>query len=567
MASKVKVIIAERDGYELEYKEEANPDNDRIQAAGVLCSAAELLVSGGSIDPVNSGLSANEGSIYFASDGITYKKTGPGDTDWTPQNKHNQLVERDAANCHPIPAITGLSAELNLLPHYYLHAQAAENIYAGDEVSMDVNGHVQRYPATGGEGNSQFTPDTVIFHAAVFLDYNSNQGIIAWVKSGTGEIYFRTAQGNQDGTITYSTIATKVANGQVKELRVCKIDSGRAGYTWIDADGVSLGIVQNNGISSTPSLGTTRNIDNGTIVDCDLTWDDDKGNLIGVFSSGDYLYNRYCTISNTNVNSPPYDKVDMNSCHATECRCVSESQNIIATTTYNGTSYWVEAKWKKPVFGTGRYDDLTNVATKSDCTHHCGLKVQSGNILSQFKYNDKLYTYITGYSSGSTMNTPALYSDPIDGKWGDLIQTESGTGYTAILTDLNKVEIYEGTIQGEYEQSYISIFSVDSSNDTISALMFGSVFAFGIGFYAGDANKVFLVDSTATRTDHFIGVAPANITQGQSGDIDIALPIVRLPRTYPLGTMYFYGPYKYQIITPNQAVIIIESTIMQSAVL
>jgi hypothetical protein len=96
--------------------------------------------------------------------------------------------------------------------------------------------------------------------------------------------------------------------------------------------------------------------------------------------------------------------------------------------------------------------------------------------------------------------------------------------------------------------------------------MFGSVFAFGIGYNFDDSHKVYLIDSSVTRTDHFIGVCPYNVLQGQKVNVDIALPLITLPREYPPGTTYFYGPYKYQVITHNQAVIIIEATTMQSSV-
>ena len=91
--------------------------------------------------------------------------------------------------------------------------------------------------------------------------------------------------------------------------------------------------------------------------------------------------------------------------------------------------------------------------------------------------------------------------------------------------------------------------------------MFGSVFAVGaIGDYAW-ANMVILVDSSATRTDHFIAVAPTAILQGQKFKADIALPMITLPREYPPGTMYEYGPYSYQVITHNQALVILELTV------
>jgi hypothetical protein len=69
--------------------------------------------------------------------------------------------------------------DLTLVPQYLLRTTAAQDLNQGDELSMDVNGNVQKYPATGGEGNSQYTTDTVVLHAAMFLNSSTNQGIIA----------------------------------------------------------------------------------------------------------------------------------------------------------------------------------------------------------------------------------------------------------------------------------------------------------------------------------------------------------------------------------------------------
>jgi hypothetical protein len=408
-----------------------------------------------------------------------------------------------------------------------------------------------------------------VLHSAIFLNNSNNQGIIAWVKSGTTAIYVVTAQGNPDGSVSYSGLSTITTTGVPWALRTCKIDNGRAGLIFSDNNGVTLGIVGNNGISTPPSLGT-RQVLNGNVahtngVDC--VWDSGQDNLIGVYalSSNSTVYNRYCEISGNNVNSPPYGEISMTS--GSQVRCTTEGNNIIVTAINGTSSNWREAAWNKPFLSTGRYDDQTDTETLSNCSNHCGLQVQSGTILSQFEHNGNLQTYQATYSSGSSMNTPTTYGSDIPGKWGDLIKTDSGIGYTAILTSSNKVEIWEGSLTGSYELTYTSIFSVDSSNTEIQALMFGSVFAFGIGYASTDANQVFLIDSTLTRTDHFIGVAPSNILQGQKFNVDIALPLITLPREYPPGTFYHYGPYKYQVITHNQAVIIIESTTMQTSVI
>ncbi len=457
--------------------------------------------------------------------------------------------------------------DLTLVPQYLLHTMASQNLTMGDELSMDVNGDMQKYPATGGEGNSQYTSDTIVLHSAEFLNSSNNQGIIAWVNNTSlNTIYFVTAQGNSNGTISYSPVSSHTVSGNINALRLCKIDTGRAGYMWSDTGGSNMGVIQNNGTGSAPTTGTTQTLGGVSVnlgVDC--TYDPDEGNMIGVFSTSGTVYNRYCPVSGNNLNSPPKNAISMIS--GSQVRCVNEGGNVIVTSINGTTSIWREAAWNKPFFGDGAYDDQGSSKTLSNCSNHCGLQVQTGNIMSQFEYNGSIQTYTTTYSSGSSMETPTTYGNAMSGKWGDLIKTDSGIGYSTILNNSYKVEIYEGSISGTYELTYTSIFAVNSSNTEIQSLMFGTVFAFGIGYATDNANKVYLIDSSVTRTDHFIGVAPSNIIQGQRFNVDIALPMITLPREYPPGTFYNYGPYKYQVITHNQAVMIIEATTMQSAVI
>jgi hypothetical protein len=250
-----------------------------------------------------------------------------------------------------------------------------------------------------------------------------------------------------------------------------------------------------------------------------------------------------------------------------QCRCESEGNNIIITTVYNGNTKWREAAWNKPFWGTGRYDDIGSERSAFSATNHCGMQVQSGTILVQFENSGSIQTYQATYSSGNSMNTPTLYGSAMSGKFGDLIKTGSGIGYSVILTNSGILEFYEGTITGTYQLVYTSALNIGTNVSVVQALMFGSVFAVGV---LGDftwSNKVIMIDSSVTRTDHFVGVAPYNVLQGQLFNVDIALPMITLPREYPPGTFYYYGPYKYQVLTPTQAVLIIESTIMQSEVI
>jgi len=458
--------------------------------------------------------------------------------------------------------------DLTLVPQYLLDTIAAEDLSVGDELSMDVNGSVQKYPATGGEGNSEFTTDNVILHSAVFLNGSNNQGIIVWVSDGESKIKYRLAQGNPDGSIDYSPIASYSTSGIPHALRTCRIDNTKAGVIYSDGSGVKMTLIVGNGLGSAPSIEAPKTLDStmSSVQGVDCVWDHDNGNLIGVFSISNTVYNRYCYVHDGHyIDAPQTVKIAM--VNGSKVRCVSEGNNVIVTAIDGTISRWIEAAWYKRFWWSdGEYKDLTNEVTVSDGTNHCGLQVQAGTILSQFEHNGILTTYQTTYSSGNSMNTPTQFSIQIDGIWGDLIKTDSGIGYSVILTPSHKVEIYEGTLQGDYELTYTSEFIVHSTNEEIQGLMFGSVFAFGIGYNTDDANKVYLIDSTVTRTDHFIGVAQYDVLQGQRISVDIALPLITLPREYPPGTIYYYGPYKYQVITHNQAVMIIESTIIQTSV-
>ena len=447
--------------------------------------------------------------------------------------------------------------DLTRCPQYLLNAEAAEDITAGDLLSMDVNGHMQVYPATGGEMQVNYTADTVIEHAAVFLDSGSNRGVIAW-RTGNNGIKFECAQGNNDGTITFSPSTTLSLSG-VSSFALCRIDSTRFGFVWCDSGGVKLGVGQINGTGSAPSIsGTKRTLTSAAGTCCDVVWDSSQSNLIGVYCTGGTAYNRYCKISGISVSSPPESSVPM--CSGTQCRCTTAGNNVIVVTVSGTTSYWREARWRMSWFSGSKYSDMTGTASVSNCSQHCGLQVSGSTIFAQFESGGTIRTYSAAYTSGRTMYTPTQYSTSMAGKSADLVKTSSGAGYSIVLRDDNRVEVFEGNITGQYESVYVSTFTVFNSDNRLRALMFGSLFAIGIGYTATSARKVFIIDANATRTDHFIAVAPEDVPAGQRGSFDLALPLITLPRDYPVGMLYSFGPYKYQVVAHNQAVVILEAT-------
>jgi hypothetical protein len=79
--SKVKVTVVERDGEELEWREETSSIRDLIQAVGLI-TEDKIAIAGGTLDPVVDGFPGDEGSVYFSSNGNIYKKIGPNSNDW-----------------------------------------------------------------------------------------------------------------------------------------------------------------------------------------------------------------------------------------------------------------------------------------------------------------------------------------------------------------------------------------------------------------------------------------------------------------------------------------------------
>jgi len=79
--SKVKTIVVERDGEELEWREEVSPVNDLLQALGIV-ACNKVTIAGGDLDPSVDGFPGSEGSVYFSTNGNIYKKIGLAPTEW-----------------------------------------------------------------------------------------------------------------------------------------------------------------------------------------------------------------------------------------------------------------------------------------------------------------------------------------------------------------------------------------------------------------------------------------------------------------------------------------------------
>lgn len=79
--SRVKITVVERDGQELEWREESSSSKDLLEAVGIIPEGV-LTIAGGSNLPYEDGFPGGQGSVYFASNGNSYNKQLDDDKGW-----------------------------------------------------------------------------------------------------------------------------------------------------------------------------------------------------------------------------------------------------------------------------------------------------------------------------------------------------------------------------------------------------------------------------------------------------------------------------------------------------
>ena len=455
-----------------------------------------------------------------------------------------------------------------LVPQYKLRAVVDGNVSQGDELSMNVSGHLQKYPETGGESNSQYTTDQVTLHDLAFL--HDNIGVVAWVTPSNPAIVYHKVGYSNSGVISWTPASSRSFSSNINSLR-CKPIPGTDRYVIIvtlDNGYMTAWCCRNEGSSTAPTQGSSYNLATSGATDADGVWDSGEGYFIYAWAASGDIINRYSEINTSDLSqSFPYGNVAQLSGGGTKVQCTTQGSDIITLSQNGSTAYIAEKAWNKPFYGTGRYDDSAGSQTiSSSVSVLCGVEQHSGNILSQIKNTSgDLQTFSAPFSSGSSISSPSQYGIDIPGESGWIMKTSSGIGYNLVYRNDDKIDLYEGQPSGSWIKIYTAVQHFESDPcDTIVATLFGSVFTYMVLPDYDVADYVYFIDSNATRTDHFIAVAAENGVSGQLIDADIALPLITLPRQYTPGLTYYYGPYKYQVVTHNQAVLIIEATTMMS---
>ena len=171
-------------------------------------------------------------------------------------------------------------------------------------------------------------------------------------------------------------------------------------------------------------------------------------------------------------------------------------------------------------------------------------------------------SYYAYFSQGNTLNIPVTSGAAIVGKKAYTYKSTSGILYVAVVNATDNLEIWESsysTVSSGFTKVYTSTFVMTSATqDKMTALLFEAAHAImGVGDFAV-SNDMFIVDSNITRTDNYIGNAASAVNMGEDVEIFLGLPVIAHTGAYSAGDIFNLGPYKYQVVSKHQVVIILE---------
>jgi len=471
-------------------------------------------------------------------------------------------------------------SDLGLIPEYKLIAPANSNIKKFDPVSMDVNGNLQKYPASGGETAENFSSKNIKLNHMVYL--SAGKGIMLYTDEDPNSLYLRTGVAQTDGSIAWGAMATIATEGEVKEIRATNLDGITACITWIEEapnneDSLKAVNIQTDGFNITIGEKFRPNNSGSTaeVKTVDILFDKELNHIIWVYTENQKTYNSYNTFNGLTINPNNVQRVDMEltgdfvSIETT----IEKSNIIIQTLDSDGKVLWREVKWKGEWWGSDndRYKILSNIVEviENNAISLGGLKSNNGIIFGQICISQNLWkTFYSSYISGANIQEPQSFGNTIEALEAQLVNTNSGSGYNIIIDpDRKKFKIYEGSSSNPssgFGLVYTGISTLDTiSPNSLYVTMFGTMFASIFLDHSTETpnNKIYFIDSNATRSDNYIGNAASDANIGEMLEIYIGLPMINHSMTYNRGDVFYLGPYKYQAISDHQVLMIVEETI------
>lgn len=193
----------------------------------------------GVADPTVSGLAASAGSLYLKSDGVSYKKTGPADTDWQPYSE----IEGGGLLWSTISGATTLEARRG-----YILATTSGVEFTVTMPAAPAEGDVVGFVGLGEIENANVTVDLnglnmngsgddliIDLNYCYFEMLYTGNAATGWVLSNTDESgnvdniqAFIGNNDNADGAITEYTEENYITSGDSLETAIDKIDMALA---------------------------------------------------------------------------------------------------------------------------------------------------------------------------------------------------------------------------------------------------------------------------------------------------------------------------------------------------
>ncbi|RLA01524.1 MAG: hypothetical protein DRQ42_03005 [Gammaproteobacteria bacterium] len=454
--------------------------------------------------------------------------------------------------------------DFRTVPQYRLKVKAATPLAAYEEVSLNINGDAQAYPATGGENSSEFTTRNVINSTMAYI--SSGSGIVMYQEDTTNLIFMRAGTANQVGGVDWGPeIEITGFTGTVHEMNATSMNTTYCAFCFVTTSNYLYAIICTQS-SGTITHGGVYSIQTGSVISADIAYNPSQAHLMFTMAYGIYVYSGYTIPSGYNpggsrsiswfsfTNFPECVKVQL---------AYNYYDNCIQGITATGDVYWGEA-YIRESFGTIYYDDLTNVRlVVSGAQELGGLSAYNNNMFGMVKdAAGNWQSYYAYFSQGSTLNIPVTSGAALVGKKAYTYRSTSGILYIAIVNTADNLEIWESsynTVNSGYTKVYTSTFDmISATHEKMTALLFEAAHAImGVGEFTV-SNDMFIVDSNITRTDNYIGNAASIVNMGEDVEILVGLPIIAHTGAYSAGDIFYLGPYKYQVISKHQVVVILE---------
>jgi len=456
--------------------------------------------------------------------------------------------------------------DFKLVPEYKLFAEASEDLNTFDEVSLDINGKIQKFPQISGESSTDYTTRSVTHNIMEYI--SNNTGIVAFADATANTIFFQ-AGSEALGVVTWGAEVPFVLTGNVVELNGTKIDQTRCGFSVVTDDGkVTIFTISYTGILAV--IDDSLTLADGSVITADLSYNVLNHLVIGMVA-GITVKNEFLILTVDGIMSSQKPSQPMGApANVTKVQVTSENDNIIVLCYVANNVHVAESKYRYSGSQNKRYSIHASPQQilGADFDTIAGVEAfNSAVFLQARKTSDQnWYSYFCPYTSGIVVDTENTFGVAIIGKVARLLNSASGIGYNLVINSSNKLEIYQGNANNPllgFELIHTSgiVLTNSTTYDELRAIFFESTFSVMIQGDIVANDTIYFISGSSTQADNYIGNIAQGVLQGEIGEIYLGLPVINQNINHTPGEIFNFGPYKYQAITKHQVVIVLEEVI------